>query len=204
MAEERETKTKSAHKESAHHGEETKEDLQRRMDDTRSSISQTMTEIKDTVVDQYEAAKESVAETLDWREQFRKNPVAWCFGAISVGYVVGNSIAGSMKETKTKNDLLSHLGALGDRFTDELSQRGMNILVPALTGTVLVPVLTGKIKELTGIDLSDLPAQLLGQETSPPQNRAGDKKRKKKNGKNGKNGKRGGKKQRDAARPDAT
>lgn len=138
-----------------------KENLQREMEETRESISQTVTDIKDTVVDQFQSVKETVSDTLDWREQFRSHPVAWCVGALSVGYVIGNSMVSAMRGTKDNDQLLSHLAAIGDRFSDELSKQGMSILAPALTGTVLVPVLTAKLRELTGIDLTHLSEQLL-------------------------------------------
>lgn len=140
----------------------TKDNLQRQLDEARESIAQTVSEIKETVTDQYQSVKESVSETLDWREQFRRHPAAWSLGALSVGYVIGSAIAASARDSKD-NELLSHLAALGDHFTDELSKRGMNILMPALTGTILVPMLTSKLNEMFGIDLSDLPDQLFGQ-----------------------------------------
>ena len=45
--------------------EPSKEELQRRLDHTRDSISQTVTEIKETVANKVQAVK----NTLDWREQ---------------------------------------------------------------------------------------------------------------------------------------
>jgi hypothetical protein len=167
--------------------EVTKEALQQRMDLARESISETVTEIKDTVVEQYESVKESVANTLDWREQFRSHPLAWSLGALSVGYVLGNSIAAAWKGDDHDDQLLSHLAALGDRFSDELSKHGMNILMPALTGTILVPMLTGKLNEMFGIDLSDLPNQVLAQEA--PKSKASAKGKKKKKSNTKKNGK---------------
>ncbi|HYJ86072.1 MAG TPA: hypothetical protein VEW46_08465, partial [Pyrinomonadaceae bacterium] len=62
-----------------------KEDLQLRMEEARDSIAQTVTEIKETVVHQYE----NVKDALDWREQFKKRPVAWSVGAAGVGFCVG-------------------------------------------------------------------------------------------------------------------
>ena len=170
--------------------ETTKESLQRQMEEARESISETVTEIKDTVVDQYQSVKESVANTLDWEEQFRAHPVAWSLGALSVGYVVGSSIAAAFKDSKD-DELLSYLAKLGDHVTDELSRRGMNILMPALTGTVLVPMLTSKINELFGIDLSDLP-NLLSEQNSQ-QAGAGSKGKKGKKGKTKKSGNKKGK-----------
>jgi hypothetical protein len=75
----------------------TKAELQRQMEEARESISQTVTEIKETVTTQYQNMKESVTEALDWREQFRKRPVAFSVGALSVGFVVGYSVAGAVK-----------------------------------------------------------------------------------------------------------
>jgi hypothetical protein len=70
-----------------------KEQLQRRMDEARDSISHTVTEIKETVANQVQAVK----DTLDWREQFKKRPVAWSAGAFGVGLLVGCGIAGLVK-----------------------------------------------------------------------------------------------------------
>jgi|GEM_PF-357703 len=74
----------------------TKAELQRRMEEARESITQTVTEIKDTVANQYQSVRDSVSEALDWREQFRKRPVAWTVGALGVGLVVGYSLGGAI------------------------------------------------------------------------------------------------------------
>jgi len=70
-----------------------KEELQRRLDDVRDSISHTVTEIKETVAHQVQAVK----DTLDWREQFKKRPVAWSAGALGVGFLVGYGVAAAIK-----------------------------------------------------------------------------------------------------------
>ncbi len=79
--------------------DESKEELQRRMDLARDSISHTVTEIKESVVNQYQAVK----DTLDWREQFKRRPVAWSAGALGVGLVAGYSIAGALKDDGLKS-----------------------------------------------------------------------------------------------------
>jgi hypothetical protein len=66
-----------------------KEELQRRMDQARDSISNTVTEIKETVANQVQAVK----DTLDWREQFRRRPVACSLGAMGAGFLVGCAVA---------------------------------------------------------------------------------------------------------------
>ncbi|CAN5778215.1 hypothetical protein BH18ACI4_BH18ACI4_19700 [soil metagenome] len=70
-----------------------KEELQLRMEEARDSISQTVTEIKETVVQQYETVKDA----LDWREQFKKRPVAWSLGAAGAGFCVGYCISSAFK-----------------------------------------------------------------------------------------------------------
>jgi hypothetical protein len=79
-----------------------KEDLQRRMDQARDSISNTVTEIKETVANQVQAVK----DTLDWREQFKKRPVAWSLGAAGVGFVLGYGLAAAVKGDGGDQDTL--------------------------------------------------------------------------------------------------
>jgi len=75
-------------------GEEpSKQELQRRLDEARDSISHTVTEIKESVANQVQAVK----ETLDWREQFKKRPVVWSAGAVGVGFLVGYGLAAMAK-----------------------------------------------------------------------------------------------------------
>jgi len=75
-------------------GEElSKEQLQRELDQARDSISNTVTEIKETVANQVQAVK----DTLDWREQFRRRPVAWTAGALGAGFLVGYGVAAAIK-----------------------------------------------------------------------------------------------------------
>ena len=83
---------------------------------------------------------------------------------------------------------------------DKLTRRGLSILAPALTGTVLVPVLASKVNDLLGIDISDLTNLLTN--PSGAQTPARTKKKARKNGgkKGGKkNGKKGKKNKRDSA-----
>ena len=74
-------------------GEEpSKEELQRRMDHARDSITNTVTEIKENVAQQVE----NVKEALDWREHFKRQPLAWSLGAAGVGFFVGYGIAAAV------------------------------------------------------------------------------------------------------------
>jgi len=72
----------------------TKEELQRRMEEARESITQTVSEIKETVATQYQNVRESISQTLDWREQYRRRPVAFAVGAGLAGVIVGYTVGG--------------------------------------------------------------------------------------------------------------
>ena len=73
--------------------EPSKEELQRRLGEARDSITNTVTEIKETVAHQVQAVK----DTLDWREQFKRRPVAWSAAALGVGFATGYCIAAFAK-----------------------------------------------------------------------------------------------------------
>jgi hypothetical protein len=110
--------------------EPSKEELQRRMAEARESITQTVTEIKETVTNQYYSMKESVSDALDWRHHFRKNPIAFSVGALSVGFLVGYGLAGAFKgngheeregssASPEETDLFARTGATPQRYEDE-------------------------------------------------------------------------------------
>ena len=88
--------------------EPSKEELQRRLGEARDSISNTVTEIKETVANQVQAVK----DTLDWREQFKRRPVAWSAGALGVGFCVGYCIANYTKgeEREGYSSAIDHFG----------------------------------------------------------------------------------------------
>lgn len=71
-----------------------KADLQRRMEEARDSITNTVSEIKDNVAQQVETVKDA----LDWREHFKKRPVAWSLGAAGVGFFVGYGLAAAISD----------------------------------------------------------------------------------------------------------
>ena len=140
-----------------------KEQLQQRIDETRESISQTVDEIKETVTDQYESVKETVADVIGWNEEFSKNPVVWGLGAVSVGLILGYSIAvvrqdGGRSSSRSRRRSDSST----DNFFDGLSRVGTN---------VILPVVTHKIKDLFGVDLSQQLLSLTSGEPERPRTR---------------------------------
>src|SRR4029078_13599429 len=70
-----------------------KEELQRRMEEARDSITNTVTEIKDNVAQQYE----NVKDALDWREHFKRQPLAWSLVAAGVGFFAGYGLAAAIR-----------------------------------------------------------------------------------------------------------
>jgi hypothetical protein len=78
--------------------EPSKEELQRRLGEARDSITSTVSEIKETVANQVQAVK----DTLDWREQFKKRPVAWSAAAMGAGFCTGYCIANYVKGERSE------------------------------------------------------------------------------------------------------
>jgi hypothetical protein len=75
----------------------TKAELQRRMEEARESISQTVSEIKDTVVTQYQQVRETISDTLDWREQYKHHTLPFTIGAFAAGALLGYGVMGAFK-----------------------------------------------------------------------------------------------------------
>ncbi|HVF87185.1 MAG TPA: hypothetical protein VM866_06315, partial [Pyrinomonadaceae bacterium] len=84
--------------------EATKAELQRRMEEARESITQTVTEIKDTVTNQYQHVRESISDTFDWREQVRRRPVEFSVGALGVGLLLGYGVGGAFGGSRDGDD----------------------------------------------------------------------------------------------------
>jgi hypothetical protein len=132
----------------------TKAELQRQMEEARDSITETVSEIKSVVSQQYEevrdtyeTVKEGVGEVLDWREQFERNPVVWGAGAVSVGILIGVGLSHVFddEEEKGRGRRKSKEPGTGERLIGELT---------GLADAVL-PTISGKIKELFGLDISE-------------------------------------------------
>jgi ElaB/YqjD/DUF883 family membrane-anchored ribosome-binding protein len=160
----------------------TKAELQRRMEEARESISQTVTEIKDTVSNQYQNVRESINEALDWKEHYRKRPVAFTVGALSFGFLLGyeyNSF-GSDIRSSTSYSPQSITGDTGmstgisyepekpgiiqkfketkayDRLQEEISNLGDRFVdeLANVARTAVLPALLSKVKDFIGVDLN--------------------------------------------------
>ena len=50
--------------------DEQKNELEKKMEESRESIANTVTDIKEAVADEYEAIKQNISEAFDWRDTF--------------------------------------------------------------------------------------------------------------------------------------
>jgi hypothetical protein len=133
-----------------------KKQLQRQMEQTRASLSETLSEIKETVDHEVRAVKKTVSGVLDYREHFQKEPLVWSLGALSAGFALGYTIGYAHKNTKGGKQ--TPVIAFADSMVEELSTVGNAMLLPALDA---------KINELFGFEFSELLAQLRQTSKSP-------------------------------------
>ncbi len=129
--------------------EPTKRELERQMQRARESLAETVGEIKETVEHEYESVRKTVSGVLDFREQFKDEPLVWSLGALSAGFALGYTVGYAHKNTKGGKQ--SQLAAFAGSMVDELSTMGQGLVIPALSG---------KIRELFGIDFSGLLIEL--------------------------------------------
>ena len=134
-------------------GGESRQELRRRMDETRDSISETVAEIKTVVAQQYEevrerveTVREGVSEVLDWREQFDRNPVVWGAGAVSVGILIGIGLSRAFDDDdEPARGRQPREPNAGQRLMGELT---------GLADAVL-PTISAHVKDLFGLDLDE-------------------------------------------------
>ena len=126
--------------------EPSKRQLQKQIDRTRQSLSETVEEIKETAEQGYASVKETVSGVLDYRDEFQKEPLVWSLGALSAGFALGYAV-GYGHKFATKKAGNSQVAQFTGRMVDELSKVGQSLVVPAL-GT--------KISEFFGLDFGKL------------------------------------------------
>ena len=133
----------------------TKDAMQRRMEEARRSISDTVEEIRETVEDQYASVKATVTGILDWREQFGKEPLLWSVGALSAGFALGYTLAHAQpRGTRGKR---SEVAVFAESLAAELGKVGK--MLPLAT-------IDPALKRLVGFGLSDLFAEIGGKPRS--------------------------------------
>src|SRR6185503_16976962 len=122
-----------------------KEELQRRMEEARDSITNTVTEIKDNVAQQYE----NVKDALDWREHFKRQPVAWSLGAAGVGFFVGYGIAAALT---SDDDDIPYASAAYSETVQRPARRELTGEIAKANGKDDGPGLFERFKETSAYD----------------------------------------------------
>jgi hypothetical protein len=137
-----------------------KREIQRQMEQTRESVSETIEEIKDTVNQQVAVAKKTVSNVLDFREQFQNEPLVWSLGTLSAGFALGYTMGYAHKETKGSKSK-SQVAAFTNSLVEELSVVG---------NSVVMPTLNARVKELFGFDFAEV-LESIGAGTPKPRKR---------------------------------
>jgi hypothetical protein len=144
-----------------------KEALQRRMEQTRDSISNTVTEIKENVAQQVETVKDA----LDWREHFKKAPVAWSLGAAGVGFFVGYGLAAALSgddydsvhySTSTAHSLTSNPYLSQRDFSPPISSESISAGATKTNGKHDGPGMIERFKETSAYERLSKEAGALG------------------------------------------
>ena len=143
-------------KQTASSKERQKRELQHQIGETRDSLRDTVEQIQDRAEEKYQAAKETVSDVLDYRDEFQKEPVIWSLGALSAGFALGYTLGYSHKVAKSKTG--SQIATFADSVVDELSHVGQRLVLPELNT---------KIAELFGFDFAGLLQQMQGTKRTP-------------------------------------
>jgi len=73
-----------------------KDEIRRRLEETRESVKEAASEIREAATQGFVSAKDAVAD-FDWRDEVKKRPVAWSLGALGLGLLAGYAISGAAK-----------------------------------------------------------------------------------------------------------
>ena len=128
-----------------------KKGLQRQIRRTQDSLRDTVEQIQETAEQKYQAAKKTVSDILDYREEVQKEPVVWTLGALSAGFAVGYTIGYSHKVSKNKKG--SQFATFADTVVNDLSDLGQRLVLPELNS---------KITELFGFNFGGFLQQMGG------------------------------------------
>lgn len=166
MASDNETRASEAPSE-----ELTKAELQARMEKTRENLAESVEELKERVERQYDSVKETVTGVLNYREQFKEEPLVWSLGALSAGFALGYTLGYAHKNIKHTGRNHSQIAEFADTITRQLSTVGEHLVMPALNV---------QIKELFGFDFSKVLEEMGSTKPSGAKKRASKKRSTKK------------------------
>jgi len=142
--------------------EPTKDELQHQLAVSREQLAKTVGEIKETVEEQYLAAKDTITGVLDYRAEFSKEPLVWSLGALSAGFALGYTMGYAHKQSKGSRKQ-SEVTAFANSLIEELSTVGNNMVMPSLNL---------KMQKLFGFDFAALLDEIKNDEKGKKTRRA--------------------------------
>jgi len=127
-----------------------KEELRRRMEETRQSVSETVDEIRD-----------ELSQALDWRTYVRRNPGAFLIGGAALGVIIGRALRPSPDGGfQAAEPQVERAGMSGQ----ESPLRRIGELVATGVATQMVPVISTLLKRAFGFG----PPETEGKEGARP------------------------------------
>ncbi len=138
-----------------------KQQLQRQMERTRDSLAETVGVIKETVEQEVMAVKNTVSGVLDFREEFKNEPLILSMGALSAGFALGYTVGYAHKNSKGGKQ--SPMTAFANTMMGDLTDMGNELVLPALDS---------KIKEMFGFEFSGMLEKIRGSKKAVPKKKA--------------------------------
>ena len=120
-----------------------KQELESQVDETRRSITRTVSEIKDTVDQRVETVKKALGGVAQWRDQFKEEPVVWSLGALAAGFAMGYTVGHAQSHGRGRKK--SEIAEFADALVGEISIVGEDLIMPRLKSN---------LQRLFGVDLA--------------------------------------------------
>jgi hypothetical protein len=142
------------------HGNPSAAELQRRLQETSQSITQTVGEMKTTMNTQYQHAKDRAMDSIDWRVQMRRYPIAAAVGALGIGFLVGRSLGHYSEEEE-------YIGSSHGREPDFTTLHGSSLAPSSSSGSrsIVSPQVRSRLSSRVEGVLSDLAENFLNELT---------------------------------------
>ncbi|MGI8907811.1 MAG: hypothetical protein ACR2IE_15125 [Candidatus Sumerlaeaceae bacterium] len=138
-------------------------ELQRRLQDTRQSLTHTVEEMKTTMNTQYHQVKDRATQSLDWKLQMQKYPIAACLGALAVGFLAGRTLGESVGDDDD-DYMIDHREHEHD-FTSMHGSSRVPSTARGLTEKILPPQTRARMASRVEDVLGNLTEQFLGEIT---------------------------------------
>jgi hypothetical protein len=83
--------------------------------------------------------RETISQSLDWREQYRRRPAAFTVGAVGVGLLVGYSVGGALMGGSDEDELTERYYEAEGDYDDSYAPRGTQAVAAGAYGSLARP-----------------------------------------------------------------